>query len=285
MSKLESTLQASGSGVDLQQRYVLGQRLDATDYADATARVIDWANRGESRYVCLSNVHMVMQGWDNPNFRQIINAADLITTDGVPLVWCLRALGLPSAVRVYGPDLTLHVCATAAQQQLAIGLYGGTAQSLKEFAALLQSRFPAIEIACSIAPPFRPLTEAEDATYTKQLAESGARILFVGIGCPKQEIWMSEHRGRLNMPMLGVGAAFDFHAGRVKQAPAWLQAIGLEWLFRLLMEPRRLWRRYAWHNPRFVLFFIEQLLRGRGRRRTSQGHVGRGSSSEPINKV
>ena len=285
MSKLESTLQASGSGVDLQQRYVLGQRLDATDYADATARVIDWANRGESRYVCLSNVHMVMQGWDDSNFRQIINAADLITTDGVPLVWCLRALGLPSAVRVYGPDLTLHVCATAAQQQLAIGLYGGTAQSLKEFAALLQSRFPAIEIACSIAPPFRPLTEAEDATYTKQLAESGARILFVGIGCPKQEIWMSEHRGRLNMPMLGVGAAFDFHAGRVKQAPAWLQAIGLEWLFRLLMEPRRLWRRYAWHNPRFVLFFIEQLLRGRGRRRTSQGHVGRGSSSEPINKV
>jgi N-acetylglucosaminyldiphosphoundecaprenol N-acetyl-beta-D-mannosaminyltransferase len=285
MSKLESTLQASGSGVDLQQRYVLGQRLDATDYADATARVIDWANRGESRYVCLSNVHMVMQGWDDPNFRQIINAADLITTDGVPLVWCLRALGLPSAVRVYGPDLTLHVCAAAAQQQLAIGLYGGTAQSLKEFAALLQSRFPAIEIACSIAPPFRPLTEAEDATYTKQLAESGARILFVGIGCPKQEIWMSEHRGRLNMPMLGVGAAFDFHAGRVKQAPAWLQAIGLEWLFRLLMEPRRLWRRYAWHNPRFVLFFIEQLLRGRGRRRTSQGHVGRGSSSEPINKV
>lgn len=285
MSKLESTLPASGSGVDLQQRYVLGQRLDATDYADATARVVDWANRGESRYVCLSNVHMVMQGWDDPNFRQIINAADLITTDGVPLVWCLRALGLPSAVRVYGPDLTLHVCATAAQQQLAIGLYGGTAQSLKEFAAMLQSRFPAIEIACSIAPPFRPLTAAEDATYTKQLAESGARILFVGIGCPKQEIWMSEHRGRLNMPMLGVGAAFDFHAGRVKQAPAWLQAIGLEWLFRLLMEPRRLWRRYAWHNPRFVLFFIGQLLRGRRRRRTSQGHVGRGSSSEPINKV
>jgi N-acetylglucosaminyldiphosphoundecaprenol N-acetyl-beta-D-mannosaminyltransferase len=265
MSKLESNLPASGSGVDLQQRYVLGQRLDATDYADATARVVDWARRGESRYVCLSNVHMVMEGWDDQNFRQIINAADLITTDGVPLVWCLRALGVPSAVRVYGPDLTLHVFAAAAQQQLPIGLYGGTAQSLKEFAAMLQSRFPAIEIACSIAPPFRPLTAAEDATYTKQLAESGARILFVGIGCPKQEIWMSEHRGRLNMPMLGVGAAFDFHAGRIKQAPAWLQAIGLEWLFRLLMEPRRLWRRYAWHNPRFVLFFIGQLLRGRRR--------------------
>jgi N-acetylglucosaminyldiphosphoundecaprenol N-acetyl-beta-D-mannosaminyltransferase len=265
MSKLESNLPASGSGVDLQQRYVLGQRLDATDYADATARVVDWARRGESRYVCLSNVHMVMEGWDDQNFRQIINAADLITTDGVPLVWCLRALGVPSAVRVYGPDLTLHVFAAAAQQQLPIGLYGGTAQSLKEFAAMLQSRFPAIKIACSIAPPFRPLTAAEDVAYTKQLAESGARILFVGIGCPKQEIWMSEHRRRLNMPMLGVGAAFDFHAGRIKQAPAWLQAIGLEWLFRLLMEPRRLWRRYAWHNPRFVLFFIGQLLRGRRR--------------------
>ena len=249
----------------LVQRYVLGQRLDATDYADATARVVDWARRGESRFVCLSNVHMVMEGWDSAEFREIINTADLITTDGVPLVWCLRALGVPSALRVYGPDLTLHVCAAAAQQQLPIGLYGGTAQSLKEFAAYLQSRFPAIEIACSIAPPFRPLTEAEDVAYTEQLAESGARILFVGIGCPKQEIWMSEHRGRLNMPMLGVGAAFDFHAGRVKQAPAWLQRIGLEWLFRLLMEPRRLWRRYAWHNPRFVLFFIGQLLRGRRR--------------------
>ena len=261
MTTLAITGGNSASSPPLQQRYVLGQRLDATDYADATARIVDWANRGESRYVCLSNVHMVMQGWDDPIFRQIINAADLITTDGVPLVWCLRALGVPAAVRVYGPDLTLHICAAAAQQQLPIGLYGGTAQSLKEFAAMLQSRFPAIEIACSIAPPFRPLTAAEDVAYTKQLAESGARILFVGIGCPKQEIWMSEHRGRLNMPMLGVGAAFDFHAGRVKQAPAWLQRIGLEWLFRLLMEPRRLWRRYAWHNPRFVIIFARQLLR------------------------
>jgi len=268
----------------LQQRYVLGQRLDATDYADATARVVDWAKRGESRYVCLSNVHMVMQGWDDPNFRQIINAADLITTDGVPLVWCLRALGVPAAVRVYGPDLTLHVCAAAAHQQLAIGLYGGTEQSLKEFAAMLQSRFPAIEIACAIAPPFRPLTEAEDATYTKQLAESGARILFVGIGCPKQEIWMSKHRGRLNMPMLGVGAAFDFHAGRVKQAPAWLQRIGLEWLFRLLMEPRRLWRRYAWHNPRFVLFFIGQRIREHTGISVCQADSARISTSEPIDK-
>ena len=269
----------------LEPRYVLGQRLDATTYTDATARIVDWAKRGEFRYVCLSNVHMVMEGWDSAEFREIINTADLITTDGVPLVWCLRALGVPSALRVYGPDLTLHVCAAAAQQQLPIGLYGGTAQSLKEFAAYLQSRFLAIEIACSIAPPFRPLTEAEDVAYTEQLAESGARILFVGIGCPKQEIWMSEHRGRLNMPMLGVGAAFDFHAGRVKQAPAWLQRIGLEWLFRLLMEPRRLWRRYAWHNPRFMLFFIGQLLRGRHRSHTGQGHVGRASSSEPIDKA
>lgn len=285
MSKLESTLQASDLEADLQQRYVLGQRLDATDYADATARIVDWANRRESRYVCLSNVHMVMEGWDAPNFRQIINAADLITTDGVPLVWCLRALGVRSAVRVYGPDLSLHVCAAAAQQQLPIGLYGGTVQSLEEFAAFLQSRFPAIKIACSIAPPFRSLTESEDVSYTKQLAESGARILLVGIGCPKQEVWMSKHRGRLNMPMLGVGAAFDFHAGRVKQAPAWLQRIGLEWLFRLLMEPRRLWRRYAWHNPRFVLFFIGQLLWGRRRRFIGHRHIGRGSSSEPINKV
>ncbi len=245
----------------LEQRYVLGQRLDATSYADATERVLSWAKRVESRYVCLSNVHMVMEGWDDPDFREIINASDLITPDGVPLVWSLRALGVPSAIRVYGPDLTLHVCEAAAKQKLPIGLYGGTEQRLKEFAEVLKVRFPGIEIACSIAPPFRALTTEEDVEYTRKIEASGARILFVGIGCPKQEKWMSAHKGRIFMPMLGVGAAFDFHSGSVKQSPSWLQSLGLEWVFRLMMEPRRLWRRYAWHNPRFVIFFTHQWIK------------------------
>lgn len=243
-------------------RYVLGQRLDATSYNDATERVLNWARRGESRYVCVTNVHVVMEGWDLPEYRSIINRSDLITPDGVPLVWSLRALGVANASRVYGPDLTLHICDRAAKEKIRIGLYGGTEASLAEFVEFLEQRFRGIEIACAISPPFHPLTGEEDAAYTEAIRASGAQVLFVGIGCPKQERWMAAHKGKLKLPMLGVGAAFDFHSGRVKQSPAWMQAAGLEWLFRLSMEPRRLWRRYAWHNPRFALLFLWQYVRG-----------------------
>ena len=245
----------------LEQRQVLGQRLDATSYADATRRVLDWAKKGESKYVCLANVHMVMEGWDSSEFRDIINSGDLITADGVPLVWALKLLGVQSAKRVYGPDLTWQVCEAAERAGVSIALYGGTPESLKVFVEVLAERFPNLVIGCAISPPFRPLTEEEDTAYTKQLAESGARILFVGIGCPKQEVWMSKHKDRLNMPMLGVGAAFDFHTGRVKQAPSWMQTCALEWLYRLAIEPKRLWRRYFYHNPRFILLFTWQYVR------------------------
>ena len=251
----------AASRSDLEYRHVLGQRLDATSYTDATERVLEWAKQGESKYVCVTNVHVVMEGWDSAEFREVINSGDLITADGVPLVWALRLLGVKSAQRVYGPDLTWQVCEAAQRVGVSIALYGGTPESLKVFVEVLEARFPNLEVGCAISPPFRPLTEEEDAVDTKQLAESGAQILFVGIGCPKQELWMSKHKGRLNMPMLGVGAAFDFHAGCVRQAPGWMQQVGLEWFFRFLMEPKRLWKRYAWHNPRFVLFFGLQYLK------------------------
>ena len=244
----------------LEQRDVLGQRLDATSYADATRRVLDWAKKGESKYVCLSNVHMVMEGWDDPDFRHIINSADLIAADGVPLVWGLRALGVAHASRVYGPDLTLSVCRAAAEQGIPIALYGGREESLQGFIQFLESRFAGIEISCAIAPPFRPVTAEEDQQYMQAIELSGARILFVGIGCPKQERWMHAHRGAILMPMLGVGAALDFHSGRIKQSPAWMQKCGLEWFFRLMIEPKRLWYRYCFHNPRFVFLFLRQLL-------------------------
>lgn len=245
---------------ELQTRYVLGQRLDATSYQDATRRVLDWARQRKPSYACVTNVHVVMEGRDNSGYREIINQGDLITPDGVPLVWALRLLGVKQASRVYGPDLTLHICDAAAREGLKIGLYGGTEESLRDFVQVLSDKFPGIEVSCAISPPFRSLTEEEDAAYTRQIQESGAQLLFVGIGCPKQERWMAAHKGALNMPMLGVGAAFDFHSGRVKQSPAWMQKLGLEWFFRFLMEPKRLWRRYAWHNPRFVLFFALQLI-------------------------
>jgi N-acetylglucosaminyldiphosphoundecaprenol N-acetyl-beta-D-mannosaminyltransferase len=249
--------------LSLNHRYIIGMRVDATSYADATTRIMDWAKAGRSSYVCASNVHMVMETYDSKTFAQVVNQADLVTPDGMPLVWGLRALGLKNAARVCGPELTLTVCEAAAHSNVPIALYGGTEESLVAFTTFLQDKFPTIKIACQISPPFRPLTAAEDASYTQQLAASGAGVLFVGIGCPRQEKWMAEHHGLIPAVMLGVGAAFDFHSGRVKQAPQWMQKVGLEWFFRLLMEPKRLWKRYFKHNPRFVFLFAVQLLRDR----------------------
>jgi N-acetylglucosaminyldiphosphoundecaprenol N-acetyl-beta-D-mannosaminyltransferase len=249
--------------LSLDHRYIVGMRVDATSYSDATTRIMDWAKAGRSSYVCASNVHMVMETYDSKTFAQVVNQADLVTPDGMPLVWGLRALGIKNAARVCGPELTLTVCEAAAQANIPIALYGGTEESLVAFTTFLHDKFPTIKIACQISPPFRPLTTTEDERYTQQLAESGAGVLLVGIGCPRQEKWMAEHQGRIPAVMLGVGAAFDFHSGRIKQAPHWMQKIGLEWFFRLLMEPKRLWKRYFKHNPRFVWLFTVQLLRHR----------------------
>ena len=236
--------------------------VDITDYPEATNKVVSWASEGLSRYVCAANVHMVMESHDNPDFNRIVNGADLVTPDGMPLVWALKMLGVKNATRVYGPDLTLHVCEMAAARSIPIGLYGGTPSSLEDFISFLKNNYKGIEIACAISPPFRPLTPEEDKQYIEEINESAARILFVGIGCPKQEKWMAEHKDVIQAVMLGVGAAFDFHTGRVKQAPSWMQKNGLEWFFRLLMEPKRLWKRYVKHNPRFVFLFLRQMLQG-----------------------
>ena len=241
-------------------RQILNMRVDATTYEDASRRVLRWAQEGRSAYVCVATVHMTMESFDSPSFRQVVNGADLVTPDGRPLVWALRSLGVSGASQVRGTDLTTHVVDLAARENVPIGMYGGTPELLEAFGRLLKTRHPGTQVACQIAPPFRPLTSEEDRAVTDEIVASGARILFVGIGCPKQERWMAEHVGRVPAVMLGVGAAFDFHTGRVRQAPRWMQLAGLEWVFRLLMDPRRLWKRYAKHNPRFVWLFLMQLL-------------------------
>jgi N-acetylglucosaminyldiphosphoundecaprenol N-acetyl-beta-D-mannosaminyltransferase len=246
--------------LNLASRYVLGMRVDATSYEDASRRVVRWARDGRSAYVCVATVHMIMEAFDSSAFRRVVNGADLVTPDGRPLVWALRILGVGGATQVRGTDLTTHVVERAAREGIPIGLYGGTPDLLEAFVGILEERFPGVRVGCQIAPPFRPLRPEEDETVTKEILSSGARILFVGIGCPKQERWMEAHKGRIPAVMLGVGAAFDFHTGRVRQAPAWMQVAGLEWLFRLLMTPKRLWKRYARHNPRFVVLFLLQLL-------------------------
>ncbi len=252
-----------GEGATSRFRYVLGMRVDDTSYVDATEKVVRWAKEGSSAYVCVANVHMTMEAHDSPEFREVVNGADLVTPDGTPLVWALRALGVGDASQVRGADLVISVVRRAASEGVPIGLYGGTPESLADFVRLLEERFPGLRVACAISPPFRSLTAKEDTAFTREISSSGARILFVGIGCPRQERWMASHKGRIPAVMLGVGAAFDFHTGRVRQAPRWMQAAGLEWAFRLLMDPRRLWRRYAKHNPRFVALFLLQLAKSR----------------------
>jgi N-acetylglucosaminyldiphosphoundecaprenol N-acetyl-beta-D-mannosaminyltransferase len=246
--------------MSLASRFVLGTRVDATSYEDASWRVVRWAQENRSACVCVAATHLIMETYDSAALRRGANGADLVTPDGRPLVWALKALGVKDVSQVRGTDLMTHVIERAARENVPIGLYGGTSESLEVLIEVLEARFPGIQIACQIAPPFRPLTPEEDEAVTQEIVASGAGILFVGIGCPKQEKWMFEHKGSIPAVMLGVGAAFDFHAGRVRQAPRWMQATGLEWVYRLMMDPRRLWKRYAKHNPRFAGLLLLQLL-------------------------
>jgi N-acetylglucosaminyldiphosphoundecaprenol N-acetyl-beta-D-mannosaminyltransferase len=241
-------------------QHLLFNSVSTTSYAAAVNMIAGWSCNSESRYVCIANVHTLMEAWDFADFRSIINNADLVTPDGMPLVWMMRWKGQWEQQRVYGPTLMLHVLETAAQENIPVGFYGGTPDVLESLVKRMQARFGGLNAAFVFSPPFVEMSPEQDAKLVEGINRSGVRILFVGLGCPKQEIWMAKHRGRVNAVMLGVGAGFDFHAGVKRQAPAWMQRIGLEWLFRLLTEPRRLWKRYLVHNPRFVALAAADLL-------------------------
>ncbi len=240
--------------------YILGTRVDASTYEETIEQLLEWAHAGESRYVCVANVHMVMEAYDDPAFRSIVNGADFVTADGMPLVWVQRILGFRNARRVYGPDLTPLLCEAAARERLPVAFYGATPEVREAMVASLRRTFPGLQVAYSASPPFTDLSMAEEREVVEAINASGARIVFVGLGCPKQERWMARNAGRIHAVMLGVGAAFDFIAGAKPKAPPVLQSVGLEWLFRLLSEPRRLWKRYAYHNPRFVVGVTRELL-------------------------
>ncbi|HEX4809692.1 MAG TPA: WecB/TagA/CpsF family glycosyltransferase [Bryobacteraceae bacterium] len=244
----------------LESVHILGMRVDKTSYAHATELICTWAKLNSSRYVCIATVNNVMESFDSPNFRKVMNESDLVTPDGMPLVWGLQLLGRPGATRVYGPDLTPQVLLAAERQQIPVGFYGGSPSTLARLRQLVSSRFPALEIAYSFSPPFRPLSHDEDQAVVQAINSSGAKILFIGLNTPKQDFWMAGHRNKVDCVMVGVGAAFDFLAGSKPQAPRWMMRIGLEWLFRLITEPKRLWKRYLKHNPRFVALFGMQLL-------------------------
>ena len=239
---------------------LLKMRIDSLSYSTATDAVLGWANHAESRYICIANVHMLMEAWDSVDFRNVVNHADMVTPDGMPLVWMMRLRGQRNQSRVYGPTLMLHILKSAAHAGIPVGFYGGKPDVLQTLVEKLQQKYPGLKVAFEMSPPFGEIPTAQDSELVEKINRSGARILLVGLGCPKQEVWMAGHRGKVNAVMLGVGAAFDFHAGVKPQAPAFMQALGLEWLFRLLTEPRRLWKRYLYHNPRFLVLAIADLL-------------------------
>jgi N-acetylglucosaminyldiphosphoundecaprenol N-acetyl-beta-D-mannosaminyltransferase len=239
---------------------VIGSHIDAVDWGDCLDRIFAWAARRESRYACLCNAHSVVTACRDPGFGRIIDEADLAVPDGAPVAWRLSALGHAGQPRISGAELMWKCCARAAGASVPVFLYGSTPDTLRRLSARLARDFPRLKIVGCYSPPFRPLTSAEDALVSRAVDESGARVVFVSLGCPKQETWMAAHRGRIHAVMVGVGAAFDFHAGTIKRAPHWMRIAGLEWLHRLASEPRRLWRRYLVTNTLFIAFLLAEIL-------------------------
>ena len=239
---------------------VLGVGVSAITMADALALIDAWVAADARQYVCVTGVHGVMESHVDPALREIHNRAGLVTPDGMPLVWLSWLHGRRHVERVYGPDLMLACCQASVAKGYRHFFYGGDAGVPERLAARLQERFPGLAIAGTWSPPFRELTAAEERSMLDRIAAAQPDIVWVGLSTPKQERWMARYVGRLPVPVLiGVGAAFDLHAGLKKQAPRWMQRSGLEWLFRLSTEPRRLWRRYMINNPWFLWRLLLQL--------------------------
>jgi N-acetylglucosaminyldiphosphoundecaprenol N-acetyl-beta-D-mannosaminyltransferase len=244
------------------RRRILGVPVAVTDYDRTMEAMDELVETRERGYFCAAPVHAVMMARDDPETAAALEGATMVVPDGMPLVWAANLLGERLQDRVYGPELMLRYSARCAERGHRVWLYGGRDQgSLAQLTLSLRRLNPGIRIVGGYSPPFRPLTEAESDALVEQINEDRPDVLWVGIGVPKQEKWMARMRDRLDVPvMCGVGAAFDFHAGRVSMAPRWMQERGLEWIYRIAQEPRRLLPRYLWFNPRFVVAFARQLV-------------------------
>jgi N-acetylglucosaminyldiphosphoundecaprenol N-acetyl-beta-D-mannosaminyltransferase len=232
---------------------ILGVGVSAIQMERALDIIENWIARRDAQYVCVTGVHGVMESMHDDSLRRIHNDAGMVTPDGMPLVWLSRLWGNPHVRRVCGPDLMLECCSRGLAKGLRHFFYGGAEGVADLLSARLRSRSPNLNVVGTYCPPFRPLTDDEDTAVIRLINDARPDIVWVGLSTPKQERWMSAHVGRISAPvMIGVGAAFDMHAGLKPRAPRWMQRSGLEWLFRLAMEPRRLWRRYLVNNPSFV---------------------------------
>lgn len=260
-----------GAGFVRQGALVLDSHIDALSWEETISRISGWASSRQSRFVTLCNVHSVVTASQDASFHRVIAQADLALPDGAPVAWALRREGFASQQRLNGPDLMWRYLAHAEQTGQSVFFYGSTQQTLDLLRARIEGQFPDLKIAGMESPPYRELSAEEDQAYVDQINQSGANVVFIGLGCPKQEAWMASHRGRIRAVMLGVGAAFDYHAGTIQRAPLWMQKSGLEWLHRLCSEPRRLFKRYLHTNSVFVYRTLKAMLLGQsGQVRTPQ---------------
>jgi N-acetylglucosaminyldiphosphoundecaprenol N-acetyl-beta-D-mannosaminyltransferase len=240
---------------------VLGINVSITNMADTLATLENWATAGVKHYVCVTTVHGIMEAYHDPKLREIQNGSGLTVPDGMPLVWAGKIYGNKQMGRVYGPDLMLEVCRISVKRQFTHFLYGGNAGIAEKLKANLEQRFPGIAIVGTFTPPFRPLNGPEEEELKRRVAGCRPDFLWVGLSTPKQERFMHQYLPLLDTRvMLGVGAAFDIHAGIFNDAPAWIKTSGMQWFYRLCLEPRRLWRRYLIYNSVFLYKFFQQLL-------------------------
>ncbi len=240
---------------------VLKLQIDLCNYEIAISRITELARANRGGFVCVANVHVAIEAEDDPQFADLVNDADIVLPDGTPLVWMQRLQGNDGAVQVRGPSLMPMLMKRAEAEGLRVGFLGGRPDVLESIVSRAATEFPSLNISFHNSPPFRELTGEENAGLANEINDAGVHILFVGLGCPKQERWMAANRKSISAVMIGVGAAFDLYAGNIREAPAVISKLGLEWMFRLVQEPRRLFSRYLLVNPRFVWLATRQLFR------------------------
>ncbi len=252
--------------IDRRREFIVSLNVDVCNAASIAESVEQLVSAGNGGYVCFSTVHMVMESYDDPEYAAKVNAADMVIPDGMPLVWMQKLSGRKNAARTRANDMMIGLCELAERNGWPVGFYGSDQPVIDRMLERVEKDFPRLNVSYAFSPPFRPLTPEESNEIVEQIQAAGPKLLFVGLGCPKQENWMSKNTSELNAVMFGVGASFDFFAGNVKESPQWLGGLGLEWLYRLWQEPRRLWQRYLVLNPRFIFQAIRQLI-GRKKKR------------------
>lgn len=241
---------------DSVQGRVIGLPVNASELKGMAAELVRRARREEPGYVCVANVHMLVSAKQDPALRSVLEEASVVTSDGMPLVWALKHRGFSEAERVSGPDLMPALCSLAEKEKLSVYFYGGSPEAIETLREVIRERYPKLAIAGMESPPLFPTVPPLDEATIERIRASGAKFVFVGLGCPKQEFWMQTYSPHLPAILIGFGAAFDFLSGQKPRAPIWMQRHGLEWLHRFFSEPKRLWRRYLITNTLFFGYFL-----------------------------